>query len=149
MSPGVGIREPQSRVCDEGPGQTSGELVSQQSVKETASDCLMKYRGACNFTNVFDIKKQLPVYTFTILISILIEILIFFYNFNFKTILAGFGQPVGFESFFCCPKHGDFALHPMCSALMSQTGLKKLHWVPDRDGVHSAAVSYSHHQRND
>ena len=69
MSPGGGIREPQASVCDEGPGQTAGELVSQQSAKETVSDCLMKYRGACNFTNVFDIKKQLPVYTFGILIS--------------------------------------------------------------------------------
>lgn len=66
MSPGGGIREPQGSVCDEGPGQTAGELVSQQSVKETVGGCLMKCRDACNFMNVFDTKKQLSVYTFTI-----------------------------------------------------------------------------------
>lgn len=42
VSLGEGIRKAQSSVCDEGPGQTAGELVSQRGIKETASDCIMK-----------------------------------------------------------------------------------------------------------
>lgn len=73
-----GGREPQGSVCDGSPGQTAGELVSQQSVKETVGGCLMKCSGACNFMNVFDQETIASLY---------------FYNFNFlfKIILAGLG----------------------------------------------------------
>eukprot|EP00069_Balaena_mysticetus_P012544 bmy_07639T0 len=53
---------------------------------------------------------------------------------------TGFGWCVGFESCFCCQKHGDFVLSPMLSTPTSQLELKKPPWVPGHGGLRAGIL---------